>query len=136
MFMSELAMLVSRGCVLLGLVVLTEIVVMGRLMMMVRRRVVMSGGVGMMLTRRTFRSLWSEKTPRPEVAGREWEKIHCAGRGPAPQSFANTLAASRVTLPGLTPSLVRAGSASAVRPTPIAAVSPRHRSRRPPDAAL
>ena len=34
---------------------LTEIMVMGRLMMMVRRRVVMSSGLGMMLTRRMFR---------------------------------------------------------------------------------
>jgi hypothetical protein len=55
MFMSELAMLVSCGCVLLGLLVLAEIMVMGRLMMMVRRGVVVSSRLGMMVTRRMFR---------------------------------------------------------------------------------
>ena len=54
MFMSELAMLVSCSCVLLGLVMLAKIVVMGCLMMMVRSRMVVSRGLVMMLTRRMF----------------------------------------------------------------------------------
>ena len=53
-FVSEFAMFMSRGCMLLGLVVLAEIVVMGRLMMMVRSSVMVSGGLVVMLTRRMF----------------------------------------------------------------------------------
>lgn len=47
-------MLKSGGRMFLRFLVLTEIVVMGRLMMMVRGRVVMSGGLMMMLTGRMF----------------------------------------------------------------------------------
>jgi hypothetical protein len=49
MFVSMLGMLVRRGRVLFGLVVLTLRVVMGRLKMMMRRRVVMGSGLVMML---------------------------------------------------------------------------------------
>jgi hypothetical protein len=55
MFVSELAMFVSRGCVLLRLFVLAKIVVMGRLMMMMRGGVMVSGRQVMMLTRRMLR---------------------------------------------------------------------------------
>jgi hypothetical protein len=51
MFVGELAMLVSRSCVLLGIFVLAERVVMLGLMMMMRRGVVVSGGQMMMLMR-------------------------------------------------------------------------------------
>ena len=51
MFVSELAMLVSRSCVLLGIFVLAECVVMLGLMMMMRRSVVVSGRQMMMLMR-------------------------------------------------------------------------------------
>jgi hypothetical protein len=43
MLVGELAMLVSRSCVLFGIFVFAERVVMLGLMMMVRRGVVMSG---------------------------------------------------------------------------------------------
>jgi hypothetical protein len=43
MFVSELAMLAGRSCVLLSFFVLAECVVMLRLMMMVRGGVVVSG---------------------------------------------------------------------------------------------
>jgi hypothetical protein len=55
MFMSELAMFVSRSCVLLGFFVLADRVVMLGLMMMMRGGVVVSGGYVMMLTRRMLR---------------------------------------------------------------------------------
>jgi hypothetical protein len=55
MFVTELAMFVSRGCVLLRLFVLTKIVVMGRLMMMMCGSVMVSGRLVMMLTRRMLR---------------------------------------------------------------------------------
>ena len=51
MFVGELAMFVSRGCVLLRVVVLAEIVMMGRLMVMMRGGVVVSGRLMVMLTR-------------------------------------------------------------------------------------
>jgi hypothetical protein len=43
MFVSKLAMLMSRSCVLLGVFVLAECVVMLGLMMMMRRGVVVGG---------------------------------------------------------------------------------------------
>jgi hypothetical protein len=43
MSLGKLAMFVSRGCVLLGVFVLTLIVMMGRLMVMVRSGVMVSG---------------------------------------------------------------------------------------------
>jgi hypothetical protein len=52
MFVSKLAMFVSRGCVLLGFFVLAERMVMLGLMMMMRGGVVVSGRQVMMLTRR------------------------------------------------------------------------------------
>jgi hypothetical protein len=55
MFVSELAMFVSRGCVFLRLFVLAEIVVMGRLMMMMCGGVMVAGRLVMMLTRRMLR---------------------------------------------------------------------------------
>jgi hypothetical protein len=55
MFVSELAMFESRGCVFLRLFVLAKIVVMGRLMMMVCGGVMVSGRLVMMLTRRMLR---------------------------------------------------------------------------------
>ncbi len=55
MFVSELAMLVSRGSMLLGVVMLAEIVVMGRLMMMMCGGVMVGGRLVMMLTRRMLR---------------------------------------------------------------------------------
>jgi hypothetical protein len=57
MFVSELAVFVSRGCVLLGLFVLANCVVMLGLMMMMMMggSVVVSGREMMMLTRRMFR---------------------------------------------------------------------------------
>jgi hypothetical protein len=55
MFVSELAMFESRGCVFLRLFVLAKIVVMGRLMMMVYGGVMVSGRLVMMLTRRMLR---------------------------------------------------------------------------------
>ena len=51
MFVGELAMFVSRSGVLLRLFVLAEIVMMGRLMVMVRCSVVVSGRLMVMLTR-------------------------------------------------------------------------------------
>ena len=51
MFVSELAMPVSRSCVLLGIFVLAERVVMLGLVMMMRRGVVVSGRQMMMLMR-------------------------------------------------------------------------------------
>ena len=52
MFVGKLAMAESRSCVLLRLFVLAEFVMMGRLMVMMRGGVVVSGGQVMMLTRR------------------------------------------------------------------------------------
>jgi hypothetical protein len=57
MFVSKLAMLMSRSCVVLGFVVLAECVVMLGLMMMMRRGVVVSGRLMMMLTRWMLRRL-------------------------------------------------------------------------------
>ncbi|MDR3533945.1 MAG: hypothetical protein P4L90_25695 [Rhodopila sp.] len=50
-FVPGLAMFKGRGCVFLGVVVLAEIVVMGRLMVMMRGSVVVSGRLMVMLTR-------------------------------------------------------------------------------------
>jgi len=55
MFVSEVAMFESRGCMLLGVVMLAKIVVMGRLMMMMCGGVMVSGRLVMMLPRRMFR---------------------------------------------------------------------------------
>ena len=55
MFVGELAMFMSRGRVLLRVVVLAEIVMMGRLMVMMRGGVVVSGRLMVMLTRRMLR---------------------------------------------------------------------------------
>ncbi|HEY6433430.1 MAG TPA: hypothetical protein VIZ17_15735 [Acetobacteraceae bacterium] len=49
MFVGKLAMFVCRGCLLLGVFVLAEIVMMGRLMVMMRGGVMVSGGLVMML---------------------------------------------------------------------------------------
>jgi hypothetical protein len=49
------AMFVSRGCVLLGLFVLTEIVMMCRLMMMMCGGVMVSSRLMVMLARRMLR---------------------------------------------------------------------------------
>ncbi len=57
MFISGLAMFVSRGDVILGLLMLAKSVVMGRLMMMMRGRVVVSGRLKLVLNRRMFRGL-------------------------------------------------------------------------------
>ena len=57
MFVSKFRMLMSRSCVLLGFVVLAESVVMLGLMMMMRRGVVVSGRLMMMLTRWMLRHL-------------------------------------------------------------------------------
>ena len=51
-FLSQLAMLMSCGRVLLRLFVLAEVVVMRRLMVMMRGGMMVSGGVVMMLARR------------------------------------------------------------------------------------
>jgi hypothetical protein len=51
-FVSLLTMFVRRSSVLLRIFVLPDIVMMGRLMMMVRRGVVMSSCLVVMLTRR------------------------------------------------------------------------------------
>ena len=48
----ELAMFVSRGCVLLGVVVLAEIVMVGCLMVMMRGGVMVSGRLVVLLARR------------------------------------------------------------------------------------
>jgi hypothetical protein len=55
MFVGKLAMVESRGCMLLRLVVLAAFVVMGRLMVMMRGGVMVSGGVVVMLIRRMLR---------------------------------------------------------------------------------
>jgi hypothetical protein len=55
MFVGELAMFVSRGRMLLRVVVLAEVVMMGRLMVMMCGGVVVSGRLVMMLTRRMLR---------------------------------------------------------------------------------
>ena len=55
MSLGKLAMFVSRGCVLLGLFVLTLIVMMGRLMVMMRGGVMMRGRLMVRLTRRMLR---------------------------------------------------------------------------------
>jgi hypothetical protein len=57
MFVSKLAMLMSRSCVVLGFVVLAACMVMFGLMMMMGRRVVVSGRLMMMLTRWMLRHL-------------------------------------------------------------------------------
>ena len=54
---SEFAMLVSRGCMLLGVFVLTDIVMMRRLVVMMRGGVMVSGRLVVMLTRRMLRRL-------------------------------------------------------------------------------
>jgi hypothetical protein len=53
-FVGKLAMFVSRSCVLLGLFVLAERMVMLGLNMVVRGSMVMTGRREMMLTRRMF----------------------------------------------------------------------------------
>lgn len=55
MFVGLFAMFVSRSCMLLGVFVFAEIVMMGRLMVMMRGGVVVSGRLMMMLTRRMLR---------------------------------------------------------------------------------
>jgi hypothetical protein len=55
MFVGLLAMFMSRGCVLLGIFVLALIVMMGRLMVMMRGGLMVSGRLVVMLTRRMFR---------------------------------------------------------------------------------
>lgn len=55
MFVGELAVLMSRGRVFLGLFVLVKIVKMGRLMVMMRGGVVVGSGLKVMLT---CRMLW------------------------------------------------------------------------------
>ncbi len=55
MFVGDFAMLMSRGRVFPCLFVLVEIVKMGRLMVMMRGGVVVSGRLKMMLARRKFR---------------------------------------------------------------------------------
>jgi hypothetical protein len=57
MFVSKLAMLMSRSCMLLGFVVLAECVVMLGLMVMMRRGVMVSGRLMMMLMRWMLRHL-------------------------------------------------------------------------------
>jgi hypothetical protein len=52
MLLGGCAMLVSRGGVFLGIFVLADLVMMGRLMMMMRGGVVVSGRLVVMLTRR------------------------------------------------------------------------------------
>lgn len=51
-FVGELAMFVSRIRVLLGVFMFAEIVMMGGLMVMMRRGVMMGGGLVVMFTRR------------------------------------------------------------------------------------
>jgi hypothetical protein len=55
MLVGELAMFVSRGSVLLGVFVLAEIVMMGRLMVMMRGGMMVSGRLVVRLTRRMLR---------------------------------------------------------------------------------
>ena len=55
MFVGLFAMFVSRSRMLLGVFVFAEIVMMGRLMVMMRGGVVVSGRLMMMLTRRMLR---------------------------------------------------------------------------------
>jgi hypothetical protein len=54
-FVTGLAMFVSRGCVLLGVFVLAEIVMMRRLMVMMCSGVVVSGRLMVMLASRMLR---------------------------------------------------------------------------------
>jgi hypothetical protein len=54
-FVGKLAMFLSRGCVLLGVFVLAEIVEMGRLKVMMRGGGVVSGCQMVMFTRRVLR---------------------------------------------------------------------------------
>ena len=54
-FVTGLAMFVSRGCVLLGVFVLAEIVMMRRLMVMMCGGVVVSGRLMVMLASRMLR---------------------------------------------------------------------------------
>jgi hypothetical protein len=55
MLVGKLTVFVGRSRVLLRLFVLAEIVVMGRLVMMMRGRMMVSSGVVMMLARRMLR---------------------------------------------------------------------------------
>src|ERR1700730_5016510 len=57
MFVGDLAMFMSRGRVLLRVVVLAEFVMMGRLMVVMSGSVVVSGRLMVMLTRRMLRCL-------------------------------------------------------------------------------
>jgi hypothetical protein len=57
MFVGKLAMFESRRCVILRLFVLADIVMMGRLVVMMRGSVVVSGRQMVMLTRRMLRCL-------------------------------------------------------------------------------
>jgi len=56
-FVGKVAMVESRSCVLFRLLVLAEFVMMGRLVVMMRGSVVVSGRLMVMLTRRTLRCL-------------------------------------------------------------------------------
>ena len=72
MFVRELAMFDGRSCMLLRLFVLAEIVMMGRLMVMMRGGVVVSGRLVMMLTRRMLRwlcHLWYLRVNKPQAIG-------------------------------------------------------------------
>jgi winged helix-turn-helix protein len=64
MFVGKLAMVESRGRVLLRLFVLTPLVMMGRLMVMMRSGVVVSGGGVVMLTRRMLLRHLRYSSPR------------------------------------------------------------------------
>ncbi len=55
MSLGKLAMFVSRGCVLLCVFVLADIVKMGRLKVMMRGGLMVSGGLMVRLTRRMLR---------------------------------------------------------------------------------
>jgi hypothetical protein len=57
MFVGKFAMFESRSCVLLRLLVLAVFVMMGRLMVMMRGSVVVSGRLMVMLMRRMLRCL-------------------------------------------------------------------------------
>ena len=54
-FLRHFAVLLGRGCVRLRFFVLAKIVIMGRLMVMMRGGMVVSGSLEVMLTRRMLR---------------------------------------------------------------------------------
>jgi len=72
MFVGELAMFVSGGCVLLRLFVLAMIVVMGRLMMMMCGGVMVSGRLVVVLTRWMLRCLCHYGVPPRERMDRKF----------------------------------------------------------------